>query len=533
MKVLATMTDRRRLLTEAFAKAGVTEEARELLLRDSGSDEDDYDVVYGSGSGQKGQPSSSSSSNARGYSPYGGGATAATPFKSGMAAAHSSHHATTPTISSLQNTHGSSNVTDQFIAAILDGDVQGMLSAVRSQGEDLNSPFWRSAVHSVQPLHRAISGLQYHGNENLLVSLIKALVKIGADVNAIDRAGNTPLHKAILVCTSKNVVNVVSVLLLKGSDPNQVNHAGDAPLHLECRRIRKASVYVISALLEAGAKSSLQASCGVESTVSTSVEKASPLTMVMLGSLAHYDSQGTKAEGSGTSTSSHDLWIFAAHALVTASPHDAWDTSYRSGKLDATQLHLLAALFPAQKESASAYKSLFLHALKHGGFFGASGGAAAAGVSAGNTAVRLCMLLSRDRGGEETLTTLLKKMATTPVVKDIHSGANVGYPADLLDLIMQYIFLDGPAGSNSRVAAEELVKEFVSCVQRCLDTGMPEGTVPASCLTHCVKFLEERGLMQGKQQKRAPAKGLGEGLLRDVNNTENAKTNYRDMTTYM
>ena len=87
-------------------------------------------------------------------------------------------------------------------------------------------------------------------------------------------------------------------------------------------------------------------------------------------------------------------------------------------------------------------------------------------MSAGNTAVRLCMLLSRDRGGEETLTTLLKKMATTPVVKDIHSGANVGYPADLLDLIMQYIFLDGPAGSNSRVAAEELVKELATTKEK-------------------------------------------------------------------
>ena len=216
-------------------------------------------------------------------------------------------------------------MTDQFIAAILDGDVQGMLCAVRSQGDDLSAPFWRSTVHSVQPLHRAVSGLQYHGNESLLVSMIKALVKIGADINAIDKAGNTPLHKAILVCTSKNVVNIVSVLLVKGADACRVNHAGDAALHLECRRIRKASVYVISALLEAGAVPSLQACCGVDSTVSRSAEMVTPLTMVMLGSLDHYTSHD--ADGSA---SRYDLRIFAAHALVTASPHDAWDPAYQS-----------------------------------------------------------------------------------------------------------------------------------------------------------------------------------------------------------
>ena len=45
------MTNKRKLLTDAFVKAGVNQEARELLLRDSGSDEDDYDVIYGRGGG--------------------------------------------------------------------------------------------------------------------------------------------------------------------------------------------------------------------------------------------------------------------------------------------------------------------------------------------------------------------------------------------------------------------------------------------------------------------------------------------------
>lgn len=64
-----------------------------------------------------------------------------------------------------------------------------MRSVIRSNGDDLRAPFWRDIVKSVLPLHRAVSGLHFHGNERLLISTIEALSVLGADINATDHAG--------------------------------------------------------------------------------------------------------------------------------------------------------------------------------------------------------------------------------------------------------------------------------------------------------------------------------------------------------
>jgi hypothetical protein len=82
-----------------------------------------------------------------------------------------------------------SSPTDQLIAAILDGDVQGVRAVIRSKGDDLKSEFWSDLAKSVLPLHRAVSGLHFHGSEKLLVATIEALSTLGADVNLCDHAG--------------------------------------------------------------------------------------------------------------------------------------------------------------------------------------------------------------------------------------------------------------------------------------------------------------------------------------------------------
>lgn len=142
--------------------------------------------------------------------------------------------------------------TDQLIAAILDGDVQGIRAVVRSKGDDLRADFWHDLAKSVLPVHRAISGLHFHGSEKLLIATIEVLVQLGADITAIDHAGNSVLHKAIQVCTSKSAAAVVQCLLNRGADPRTMNKEGDTALHAECRRIRTASCEVIEALLAAG-----------------------------------------------------------------------------------------------------------------------------------------------------------------------------------------------------------------------------------------------------------------------------------------
>ena len=81
----------------------------------------------------------------------------------------------------------------------MDGDVQGIRAVVRSKGDDLTSEFWLGLAKSILPLHRAVSGLHFHGSEKLLVSTLETLTQLGAEVTLSDNAGNTVLHKAIQV----------------------------------------------------------------------------------------------------------------------------------------------------------------------------------------------------------------------------------------------------------------------------------------------------------------------------------------------
>lgn len=88
--------------------------------------------------------------------------------------------------------------TDHLMTAILDGDIQGIRSIVRSRGDSLHSEYWREICVSILPLHRAIAGLHFHGNGTILVHTIETLIQLGANVNVQDSAGNTPLHKVLL-----------------------------------------------------------------------------------------------------------------------------------------------------------------------------------------------------------------------------------------------------------------------------------------------------------------------------------------------
>ena len=110
-----------------------------------------------------------------------------------------------------------SSPTDQLIAAILDGDVRGIRTVVKGRGVDLKSGFWLDLASSILPLHRAISGLHFHGSDKLLVGAIDELTILGADPNEVDKVGNTALHKAVTVCTSKSVMPVVQALLDRGA----------------------------------------------------------------------------------------------------------------------------------------------------------------------------------------------------------------------------------------------------------------------------------------------------------------------------
>lgn len=57
--------------------------------------------------------------------------------------------------------------------------------------------------------------------------VVKVLVRAGADVNAADENGDTPLHYA----AARGVLNVVLLLLESNADPTRGNNQGVTPVH--------------------------------------------------------------------------------------------------------------------------------------------------------------------------------------------------------------------------------------------------------------------------------------------------------------
>ena len=265
----------------------------------------------------------------------------------------------------------SGQASDELVAAILDGDVQGLRTIVRSHGGDLKTGFWKDVTPAVLPLHRAIAGLHFHGSESLLVNMLDALCSLGADVNAVDSTGNSCLHKAIQVCTSKSIVAVVSALLIRGTDVHIRNAESYTALHAECSRVRTASVYVITSLLEAGANPMLTAAAGM-----------TPLTMILQrGAAAAAVETGSASlaqtgldngtyesftDGEPRHSGSRRVWVRAAQALVVAAGGRAgWSTTWHSNQGE-SQLHILCAAFPPALEDAQAYEYLLSAALDSG-----------------------------------------------------------------------------------------------------------------------------------------------------------------------
>lgn len=81
-----------------------------------------------------------------------------------------------------------------------------------------------------QPLHYAVDGGPgaAHWDPRAQAATIRALIDAGADPNAIDMGGVTPLHRAV----RNRCAAAVEVLLELGADPRRKNASGSTPAQL-------------------------------------------------------------------------------------------------------------------------------------------------------------------------------------------------------------------------------------------------------------------------------------------------------------
>lgn len=104
----------------------------------------------------------------------------------------------------------------------------------------------RAASDGTTPLHRAAEFGSF--------AACKALLKRGADLNATNRAGASPMHLAAGVWPHKpDCVKIIELLVQRGSDVSAVDDTGATPLHYAAKAMNPAAC---SALIALGADAS-------------------------------------------------------------------------------------------------------------------------------------------------------------------------------------------------------------------------------------------------------------------------------------
>ena len=109
-------------------------------------------------------------------------------------------------------------------AAVFGGHIE-VVHMLLDRGACVDHP---EAAYGSMPLHvtvRAVGDSHTDSDDNF-VAVARALLKKGAPINAVDKAGSTALHDA---CHTGCSVEMLQVLLVAGADPDALDGAGQKP----------------------------------------------------------------------------------------------------------------------------------------------------------------------------------------------------------------------------------------------------------------------------------------------------------------
>jgi ankyrin repeat protein len=99
-----------------------------------------------------------------------------------------------------------------------------IIAALIAKGADVNAPSEAGdGGNPAPPLFMAMKS-----ND---LALVQQLVAAGANVNALDAQGSTPLHRAVLTRPAEYATPLVATLLRAGADANAMRPKGGTPLH--------------------------------------------------------------------------------------------------------------------------------------------------------------------------------------------------------------------------------------------------------------------------------------------------------------